>query len=102
MTYNEYDKVISLLGLFSDYPTWTKDKRTILNLVYQYIHSGTHEYFTSNCCTQWISNVGDHYTEKPEHMRRGTLKKYRGKKVFVMCVCHGSYNVRRYVVATVE
>ena len=101
MTEKNLKTVISLMGLFGDFPTWTKDKRSILKLVYNYLESGTHEYFTSHCSLHG-SYVGDYYIERANHQRRGTLKKYRGKKVIVMFVGHGSMNVRHYIVATVD
>ena len=101
MTEKELKTVTSLLRLFEDYPTWTKTKRGILNRVIYYMESGTHEYFTSNRGIHG-GYVGDYYIEPKNHTRRGTLEKYRGKKVMVMCVEHGSYNVRHYVVATIE
>ena len=90
-----------MMRLFEDYATWTKTKRGILNRVLHYIESGPHEYFTSHCYIHG-SYVGNFYLEPKNHNRRGTLKKYRGKKVMVMCVQHGSYNVRYYVVAVIK
>jgi hypothetical protein len=101
MTEEELKTVTSMMGLFGDYPTWTKAKRGILKRVLHYMKSGRHEYFTSNRATHG-GYVGDYYVEPREHKRRGTLKKYRGKKVIVMCVGHGSYNVREYIVAVIK
>jgi hypothetical protein len=101
MTENQLKKVISLMGLFEDYPSWTKTKRGILKHVLHYMESGTHEYFTSNRRIHG-GYVGDCYIEPKNHNRNGTLKKYRGKKLMVMCVAHGSYNVRYYIVAVIE
>jgi hypothetical protein len=101
MTEKELKTVTSLLGLFEDFPTWTKAKRGILNRVLHYLESGRHEFFTSNRCIHG-GYVGDYYIEPKNHNRKGTLKKYRGKKVMVMCVEHGSYNVRYYIVAVIE
>ncbi len=89
------------MGLFEDYPTWTKTKRGILKRVLHYMESGTHEYFSSNRGIHG-DYVGDCYIEPKNHNRKGTLKKYRGKKLMVMCVRHGSYNVRYYIVAVIE
>jgi hypothetical protein len=97
MTEKELEKVTSMLRLFEDYPTWTKVKRSIFNCVIQYIESGTHEYFTSSG-----GNVGTYYIETKDHNRRGFLKKYRGKKLMVMTVQHGSWNVCYDVVAVIE
>ena len=102
MTNIEFSKVESMLRLFKEYKTWTKIKRDILKQVVKYAESGTHEYFTSNCWTQKLAYNGDYYTENKNHNRRGTLKKYRGKKVFVMCVGHGSYFTRGYIIAVIE
>ena len=101
MTNKDLVKVIQLLGLFSDLETWTKDKHNIIELVLNYMHSGIYEYFTSNCSIQGCY-VGNWYIEQKDHVRRGTLKKYRGSKIIVMCVGHGSYNVREYIVAVIE
>jgi hypothetical protein len=101
MTEKELETVNSLMGLFEDFPTWTKAKRGILNRVLHYMKSGRHEFFSSNRASH-CAYVGDYYIEPKDHNRRGTLKKYRGKKVMVMCVEHGSYNVRYYIVAVIE
>ncbi len=102
MTNNEFSKVESMLRLFKEYKTWSRAKRGLLNQVVKYVESGTHEYFASNCWTQKLAYVGEYYTENENHQRRGTLEKYRGKKVFVMCIGHGSYYTRGYVVAVIE
>jgi hypothetical protein len=101
MTEKELSKVTSMMRLFEDYPTWNQTKRGIMKRVLQYLESGTHEYFTSNSGIHG-GYVGDYYIEPKNHNRRGTLKKYRGKKLIVMCVHHGSYHVRYYVVSVIE
>jgi len=101
MTNKDLVKVIQLLDLFTDFETWTKDKHNIIDLVLKYMHSGIYEYFTSNCIIHGCY-VGNWYIEQKGHVRRGTLKKYRSNKIIVMCVGHGSYNVREYIVAVIE
>ena len=101
MTDKDLKNVTRLMALFNDFATWTKDKRNIINLVYGYLQSGTHEYFTSNGCIHG-AYVGNYYIEQKDHMRRGTLKKYRGRKIIVMCVGRGCYHVRHYIVAVIE
>ena len=89
------------MHLFYDFQTWTKDKRNIINLVYKYLESGTFEYFTSNSGVHG-AYVGGYYICPKDHCRRGTLKKYRGSMIIVMCVGHGSYHVRQYIVAVID
>jgi hypothetical protein len=101
MTENEFQTCIQLLRLFADFPTWTRHKHNTLKRVTDYMQSGVHEYFTSNCTTQGLSMVGEYYTEASDHQRRGTLMKYRGTKVMVLCVGHGSYMNREYLAATI-
>jgi hypothetical protein len=102
MTNMELKKVIRLVNLLSDFPTWTKDKRNILKLIYKYLESGTHEYFRSHCWVHGANMVSEYYINEANHLRKGTLLKYRGKKIIVMCVGHGSYLNREYLVATIE
>ena len=101
MRSEDFKKLKSLMDEFSKHQTWTTEKKKILMHVYWYIESGTHEYFFSRCQSH-VAYVGEYYLEEENHKRRGTLKKYRGKKVLVMCVGHGSYHVRKFVVATIE
>ena len=102
MKNKDLKKVILLMHLFYDFQTWTKDKRNIINLVFKYMQSGTHEYFTSNVNLHHCRYVGSYYIEQKDHARRGTLKKYRGRKLIVMCVGHVAYHDRHYLVAVIE
>lgn len=101
MTHKQFRMFKKLMLLFTDYPTWTKDKRGIYNCAMKYIMSGTHEFFRSDIRIHG-SPIGVYYIENKDHKRRGTLMKYRGKKIVVMCVGQGGNYVGHYVVATVE
>lgn len=100
MTNKNFKKAIQLMNSFSEINTWTSKKHEILENVIKIMESGVYEYFTSDYRIHG-EFVGSYYLEK-NHTRRGTLKKYRGKEIMVLCCKRVGMAPRLYIVATIE
>lgn len=101
MTTQEYYKAIRLLRELNSIKTWTARKHLLLKQVINIMQSGTHEYFTSKPKFH-CENIGNYYTENKSHKRRGTLFKYRGHRLLIVCCMRGSWNMRGFLIAIIN
>lgn len=101
MTLKENKKVLKLLETFKAIKTWNKEKKSVFEQVLASMRSGQHLDFSSNARIHG-AYVGGFYTEKADHIRRGNLMQFRGKKIMVLCVGSGSWNIRHYLVAVIQ
>ena len=101
MTNQQYKKVINLLQTFRELKTWTSEKKILLCNVVEIMSSGPHEIFTSHSRIHG-KYVGLFYLNDKTHKRRGTLKKFRGKNIMVLCNKSGLGQSRSYIVSTIE
>lgn len=101
MTIQEYNKAIRLLKDLNSIKTWTARKHLLFKEVIKIMKSGTHEYFTSK--PQYhCEYIGSYYTENKSHKRRGTLFKYRGHRLLVVCCSRGTWNTRGFLIAIIN
>jgi hypothetical protein len=101
MKVKDFKKVVRLMKSFQLIKTWTAKKHHILNKVIAIMESVDHEHFSSDARIHG-EFVGSYYLESKKHLRQGALKKFRGNKIMVLCCKNGSWNVRQYIVATIE
>ena len=101
MTYPQYKKVINLLKTFREIRTWTSEKNNILRNVVDIMTSGPHEKFTSHSRIHG-KYVGLFYMNDKTHTRRGTLQKFRGNNIMVLCNKSGLGQSRSYIVSTID
>jgi len=101
MTNKQYKKVINLVNSLRKIKTWTTEKNSILVEIMNIMTSGPHERFTSHYRIHG-KYVGLFYLNKKTHQRRGTLQKFRGKNIMVLCCKRGIGQSRFYIVSTIE
>lgn len=101
MTSQQYKKVINLLKDFRKIRSWTSQKNIILSTVVDIMSSGPHEIFTSHSRIHG-KYVGLFYLNDKTHKRRGTLQKFRGNNIMVLCNKSGLGQSRSYIVSTIE
>lgn len=101
MTRKDFSKIKKLMLEFDKIKTWKKSKHDILKNVLRIMELGPHEYFKSDYRIHG-EYVGYYYLESKNHKRRGTLEKYRGKKIMILCYKRGSLSIRYYIVAVIE
>lgn len=101
MELEEYKIAIKILKEIANINTWTARKHKLLKQVIEIMETGRHEYFTSKPIYH-CEYIGNYYTENKFHKRKGTLIKYRGYQLLIICVRRGSWNTREFLVATVN
>lgn len=101
MTNQQYKKVIKLLQTFRELKSWTSEKYNILRNVVDIMTSGPHEKFISHSRIHG-KYVGLFYLNDKTHKRRGTLQKFRGNNIMVLCNKSGLGQSRSYIVSTIE
>ena len=101
MTNQQYKKVINLLKTFREIRTWTSEKNNILRNVVDIMTSGPHEVFNSHSRIHG-KYVGLFYLNDKTHKRRGTLQKFRGNNIMVLCNKSGLGQSRSYIVSTID
>ena len=101
MTNQQYKKVIKLLKKFRQIKTWTSEKNNILLNVVDIMTSGPHEIFTSHSRIHG-KYVGLFYLNDNTHKRRGTLQKFRGDNIMVLCNKSCLGQSRSYIVSTID
>jgi hypothetical protein len=101
MTSQQYKKVINLLKDFRKIRSWTSQKNNILCTVVDIMSSGPHEIFTSHSRIHG-KYVGLFYLNDKTHKRRGTLQKFRGNNIMVLCNKSGLGQSRSYIVCTID
>jgi hypothetical protein len=101
MTNQQYKKVLHLLKTCREIKTWTSEKNNILLKVLTIMTSGPHEIFTSHSRIHG-KYVGLFYLNDNAHKRRGTLQKFRGNNIMVLCNKSGLGQSRTYIVSTID
>ncbi len=101
MTEQQYKKVVKLVRALRKIQTWTNEKNCILREIVAIMTSGPHERFTSHYRIHG-KYVGLFYINDKNHQRRGTLHKFRGENIMVLCYKRGIGQNRFYIVSTID